>query len=62
MKSEEELRIKWSRPRPDTGEPYDDDKYPPLVHLDAAHDEEILIYVPDLKKALREREEALAQR
>jgi hypothetical protein len=57
-KSEEELRVKWSRRRPDTGEPYD--FQPPLEHLNAVRDEAILIYLPALRQALKQREDGLA--
>jgi hypothetical protein len=49
-RSLEELELKWSRLRPDTGEPYD--QLPPIDHLNAVRDEAILRYLPQLKKAL----------
>jgi hypothetical protein len=51
-RSQEELRVKWSRPRPDTGEPYE--KLPPVEHLNAVRDESILIYLSQLRQVLRQ--------
>jgi glycosyl transferase family 92 len=55
-KSEEELREKWSVPRPSTGQTRDPAEYERLVNLPHDDlDEKILIYLPALKEALRER-------
>ena len=51
-KSEEELRIKKSRPRPDTGEPYMEYHFPEATQTQTL-DETILIYVLALQEALR---------
>jgi hypothetical protein len=57
-KSEEELRQKWSVPRPDTGEMRDPNEFErlrTLPHED--RDEQILRYLPALKEALQRRAE-----
>jgi hypothetical protein len=58
-KSEEELREKWSVPRPDTGDMRDPAEYERLVSLpNEIQDDKILIYLPELREALRRRAEA----
>jgi hypothetical protein len=55
-KSEEELREKWSVPRPDTGQMRDPAELERLRTLPHENrDEKILMYLPALKEALRRR-------
>jgi hypothetical protein len=57
-KSEEELREKWSVPRPDTGEMRDPAEFERLrTQPHDNRDEKILMYLPALKEALQRRAE-----
>jgi hypothetical protein len=57
-KSEEELREKWSVPRPDTAEMRDPAEFERLINLPHDDlDEKILMYLPALKEALAQREQ-----